>query len=122
MAGTVRVQIKIDHAFDDLKQNQPQATVTTVQTTKGGIAGVQVFGTSAAALALGSVTTPGNLYFRNHSATAVIQVGIYVSSTFHCFSELQPGQQGTIPCFPTGVYYAKSSIAGGRLWVNLHEA
>jgi hypothetical protein len=122
MAGAITVIIKIDHINGGQKQIEAQRPVRSVQATRGGTAGIQDIGTGDTAIALGSVATVGNFYFRNDDDAAVIDVGVYVSSVFYPFATLKPGEHGSIRGKSGAVYYAKSSVAGGNLWVNIHEA
>jgi hypothetical protein len=66
-------------------------------TGKGVTGGVLSAATTAAAIPLGGVTTPGGVaYFKNLDATNYLEIG-FDSSGFVSISKLLPGQVALIP-------------------------
>jgi hypothetical protein len=83
---------------------------TTEDLTGGGIAsGIASVATSAAAIPLGGVTTPGGVaYFKNLNATNYIEIG-FDSSGFVAIAKLLPGQVALIPL--SAAPWAKANTA-----------
>lgn len=85
------------------------------QAAQGAAGGVQTVTTTAAALGVTGLSTIGYARFRNLDATNFVQIGPYVSSTFHPAIKLKPGELAVLRLDPTNPVYAKADTASIKL-------
>jgi len=119
---TVSALLKIDKNF--LKDQKNVSNLKVTQTGDGAVGGVQNVGTSAEAIALGDVSTPGYAFFRNLDDTNYIQVGQDVGGGgFEEFFRLLSGEVALmrIDLAATGVLQAKADTAACELQYKIYE-
>jgi hypothetical protein len=90
--GTIGVLVKIDHANGARKQPFAPAKLVISQTENRGIDSVQNFGTGAANISFGLMTSlPLFVCFQNLDSTNYVEIGVVVSAVFVPVMVIQPG-------------------------------
>ncbi len=87
----------------------------------GGGPGTMVAGTTQLVIPVSDITTPGYLYAKNIHATAIIQIGVYVSTTFYPVAELKPGEENNFRWATGATLYIKSDTASTLVQINVME-
>ena len=119
---TVTTLLKVDKGF--LQDTKNAANIQIDQTGDGAAGGVQNVGTSAEAIDLGDVSTPGLAFFRNLDATNFVQLGMDVGGAgFEEFIKLLPGEPALmrLDLVATGVLQAKADTAAIELQYVIYE-
>ena len=106
----------------------PSQTLKINQSALGGELGVRSVATSAAAIPLGSVSTPGVAYFKNLDPTNYVDVGVYVSGTFYPLIRLAPAGSGNsageVAIFrftPTSTPYWQANTAACLVQMKIYQ-
>lgn len=96
---------------------QPQTQQFTAdQSTAEIIINVQTIGTSAEAVELGDIATPGWARFHNLDPTNFVQVGVDDGGGFVPFMKVLPGEiQGPVRIDPTHTLQAKADTGSCKL-------
>lgn len=100
----------------------PQEQETIVTTSNKVYTNYQDVGTSHEALAYGDITDDCVCVLKNTHATAVIEVGVVVSSTFYPLFKIPAGERSKLSRLSgLASTYVKSSVAGAELEVTLYK-
>lgn len=84
-------------------------------------AGIASIGHSAhEAIPMGDVSTAGWAWFENLDTTNYVEIGIDVSSAFHAFLKLKPGEFALVR-LATNAPYAKANTAAVKLDYEIFE-
>lgn len=90
--------------------------VQTISQVTAGVSCPQlVTSTTSAAVTFPGLTAPRWARFQNLDATDSIQIGPYVTATFHPLVELKPGEACVFPIWPTAVIHAKATANTPKL-------
>ena len=82
----------------------------------------QLVGTTEAVLSAGSVTDNALCVIRNNHATAVVSLGVVVSSTFYPLFAIHPGKTAVLPRITSlAGTYVKSTAANTDILVSLFK-
>ena len=88
----------------------------------GEIASVPTTAAGTALTVAAAVANKGWSYFRNVDPTNFVDIDIQVSSTFHPFARLLPGEECHIPLSPAVALFARADTASVRLSYGVFEA
>lgn len=122
MSNELTINLSLDITNGTFRDNFRPGMFQADQAAQGKASGVQAIGTSEEALVLGDVANPGWACFTNLDATNYIQIGVFVSATFHAFARLKAGKSALLPLDPSMVYYAKANTAVCKLDYRIYEA
>lgn len=106
----------------------PSQTCKITQTTLGAETGVRIVPTTAQAIPLGSVTTPGISYFKNLDPTNFVDIGVFVSGTFYPLIRLAPvatgsnGEFAALRIDPGVTPYWKADTATCNVQMKVYQA
>ncbi len=121
MANEIKVTTYLKCTNSYFVDNWVPSEVSVNQSAIGAAGGVQTIGTSAEALGVADLVTVGYARFRNMDATNYVQIGPYVSGTFHPAIKLKPGDPATLRLDPTNPWYAKANTAAVKLQYMIFE-
>lgn len=115
MANEIKVTTYLKCTNSYFVDNWTPSELSVTQSAIGAAGGVQTIGTSAEALGVTDLVAVGYARFRNMDATNFVQIGPYISSTFHPALKLKPGEQAVCRLDPTNPWYAKADTASIKL-------
>jgi len=122
---TISSLLKIDKTF--LKDTKQVSNLKISQTGDGAAGGVQNIGTSAEAIDIGDISTPGLCWFRNLAAVGgnYVQIGMDVGGAgFEEFIRLLGGETAgpfRLDMVATGVLQAKADTGAVELQYVIYE-
>jgi len=123
MANEISLTTNLTSTNGTVKVNKQIGAVQIDQVAQGRVQDLQAIGTTAEAINLGSISTPGVSVMQNSDATDTIYVGLIISSagSFETFIELKPGEAwgGRLGL---AAPYAKSSANNPKLDYTIMEA
>jgi hypothetical protein len=91
MANEITISLKMSVLKGSLAHIENPGSISVTLTTGTAIGGVPAITTSAALLAMGSVTSPGYAFFRNTDLTNFVEIGTG-TGTFVPFLKLKAGE------------------------------
>lgn len=115
MANEITLQGTLQISNGDFKQDWRPGSIQVTQTTQAMAGGIQSIGTSAEALGVTDVATPGYSFFRNLDATNFVTIGTYVSSTYYPCLKLKAGEYGIVRLDGSKTFYAQADTATVKL-------
>jgi hypothetical protein len=122
MSNAIRTTIKVEYLEDSVIVRSVPSKVYTVETTSGIVSdNTQLVGTTHEQVAISDVTDDAFLMVQNMHATALVQVGLDVSTVFTPLVDIPAGgPPAIIPIASTlADTYLKSSVASTPVRVTL---
>ena len=92
MADEIQLSLKLAVRKSSLIHSESPGTITATLTGNNATGGVQTITTTAAVLAMSSVTTAGYGYFRNIDGTNAVELGTGAATNFVSFAKLKAGE------------------------------
>ena len=124
MADEIKVTTRLSITKGYLSSSESVVNLLVSQTGDGISSGTQTIGTTAEAIGLGDLTTPGYAFFRNLDLTNFMQIGQDISGGgFEEFCRLGPGEVALfrIDLATGGVLQAKADTADCELQFSIYE-
>jgi hypothetical protein len=92
MANEINYNLQLKATNGSIVHDYRTGTLYADQTGSVASGGVQTVTTTAAALAVGSVTTAGFAFFRNNGPTNYVEIGTGTGTNFVAFIKLKAGE------------------------------
>ena len=92
MANEITISLKMSVLKGSLAHTENPGSISVTLTTGTAIGGVPAITTTAALLAMGSVTSPGYAFFRNTDSTYFVEIGTGAGGAFVPFLKLKAGE------------------------------
>lgn len=123
MSNTVRTSLRVEYLESgSVAYSIPTKTESVATTSQIIHQTVQIVGTTHELLSAGDATDDCLCVLRNNHTTAVIEVGVEVSSVFYPLFKVSPGETAKMPRVSAiASTYLKSSAASTPVLVGLYK-